>query len=171
MQDNMSHENNAKRTPSRPSWDEYFLSIVDAVSARAGCDRGRSGCIIVKENRILVTGYVGSPSGAADCYQEGHQLAEMKAPSGLTTEHCIRTIHAEQNAIAQAARFGIALQGATLYCTMLPCYNCAKLIVATGISEVISRNNYHAGDLTLDLFRSTGVKLHLHSLDNIHYPK
>ena len=95
---------------SRPSWDDYFFEIADSVSKRATCDRGKSGCVIVKDRQILVTGFVGSPVGFAHCDDAGHQMKRLTHEDGQTTEHCMRTIHTEQNAICQAARRGISIE-------------------------------------------------------------
>lgn len=143
----------------RPSWDAYFLGVTQEVARRATCDRGRSGCVIVKDKRILATGYVGSPSGLDHCDDTGHMLRDVIAPDGSISKHCIRTIHAEQNAICQASKFGIPLEGATLYCTMEPCFNCAKMIVNCGIKKVVCQNKYHQGALTRELFKKAKVKL------------
>jgi deoxycytidylate deaminase len=102
----------------RPSWDDYFMEVMEAISKRATCDRGRSGCVIVKDKQILVTGYVGSPKGLPHCDEVGHQFKKMINEDGSISEHCVRTVHAEQNAICQAAKRGIAIDGATLYCRM-----------------------------------------------------
>lgn len=143
----------------RPDWDEYFLSLVDAVSSRATCDRGKSGCIIVKDKRIICSGYVGAPPGLDHCDEAGHLLKEMIDEKGEVKKHCVRTIHAEQNAICQAAKHGISLQGSTLYCSMEPCRVCAMLIVSVGIQRVIAKKRYHAGQDSRDLFRSAHVEL------------
>jgi len=149
----------AKRINTRPDWDDYFLGIVKEVAKRATCNRGRSGCVIVKDRRILATGYVGAPSGLAHCDEIGHMLRDVIAPNGLISKHCIRTIHAEQNAICQSARFGTSLEGATLYCTMEPCFNCAKMIVNCGIKRVVCLKRYHAAEETRRLFKRTKVRL------------
>jgi len=99
----------------RPLWDEYFMNIMQAVSTRATCDRGRSGCVIVRDKHILTTGYVGSPPGLPHCDEVGHQMKTTIHEDGHQTQHCVRTIHAEMNAIVQAARIGVSLDGATLY--------------------------------------------------------
>ena len=91
---------------TRPHWDNYFMEICDTVAKRATCGRGRSGCVIAKDNRILVTGYVGSPAGLPHCDEVGHQLKQMIHEDGSVTQHCVRTVHAEQNAICQAAKNG-----------------------------------------------------------------
>ncbi len=144
---------------TRPNWDEYFMELVDTVSHRATCNRGRSGCVIVKDKRILTTGYVGSPIGAKHCDEIGHEMHKVIHEDGNITQHCIRTIHAEQNAIVQAARAGIALEGSTLYCSMTPCYTCAKLIVNAGIKRVVAKGDYQAAAQSKRVFKETKVKL------------
>src|SRR4030042_2835500 len=117
----------------RPSWDEYFMEIAKTVAKRATCDRGRSGCVIAKDKQILVTGYVGSPKGLPHCDDIGHQFKKNIHEDGHTTNHCVRTVHAEQNSICQAAKLGVPLEGATLYCRMTPCRTCAIIIINCGI--------------------------------------
>lgn len=143
----------------RPSWDEYFLGLMDEVAKRATCDRGRSGCIIVKDKRILSTGYVGSPPGLPHCDEAGHMMKQVIDEDGTTRQHCVRTIHAEQNAICQAARYGTALEGTTLYCKMEPCRTCAMLIVSVGIKKVVAHRRYHAAQETRDMFSEAGVEM------------
>jgi dCMP deaminase len=143
----------------RPTWDEYFLKLVDEVAQRATCDRGKSGCIIVKDKRILCSGYVGSPPGFPHCDEVGHQMRKVINEDGSISQHCVRTIHAEQNAICQAARWGIPLEGTTLYCTMEPCRVCAMLIISVGIKKVIARRSYHAAQETRDLFEKAGIEM------------
>lgn len=143
----------------RPSWDEYFLKLADTVASRATCDRGRSGCVIVKDRQILVTGYVGSPRGLAHCDEIGHLLKKVIHEDGSITQHCVRTVHAEQNAITQAARRGIALEGSTLYCRMTPCRTCAMLIINCGIERVVCERKYHAGAESEAMFAEADVKL------------
>lgn len=145
----------------RPSWDEYFSQMVEVVGTRATCNRGRSGCVIVKEKRVLCTGYVGSPAGTAHCDEAEHEMHTVTHPDGSSTNHCIRTAHAEQNAIANAARFGIALDGATLYCHMTPCYTCAKMLINSGIKRVVSNLDYHAGARSKEIFKEAGVEYDL----------
>lgn len=151
--------NNKSPQNHRVSWDDYFIEIVDAVSKRATCDRGKSGCVIVKDNRILATGYVGAPTGAEDCYEAGHELEEYVNSKGEKKQHCIRTIHAEQNAIAQMSKYGVPSNEATLYCTMVPCLACAKLIVASGIVRVVAKFEYQSSDHTKKLFAKTNIQL------------
>jgi dCMP deaminase len=129
----------------RPTWDEYFLLNVDGIGTRATCDRGKSGCIITRDNRILVTGYVGAPSGFPDCDEVGHLMETVIHTDGSTSDHCHRTIHAEMNAILQAARIGISLEGGTLYCTMTPCMRCTMSIIQVGIKRVVCKQKYHQG--------------------------
>ena len=143
----------------RPSWDEYFLGLMAEVGRRATCDRGKSGCVVVRDRRIIATGYVGSPPGFPHCDEAGHELRQVILEDGSTRKHCIRTIHAEQNAICQAARYGIPLEGADLYCTMEPCRTCAQLIVSVGIERVVAQRRYHAGADTREIFRLAGVEL------------
>lgn len=145
----------------RPSWDEYFMGIVKQVAMRATCDRGKSGCIIVRDKQILTTGYVGSPKGVGHCDELGHQFQLVTHEDGHTSQHCIRTTHAEQNAICQAAKLGIALNEATLYCKMTPCYACAKMIINVGIKRVVCENDYHSADLSKEVFAQAGVKLEI----------
>lgn len=143
----------------RPSWDEYFIGLVDEIAKRATCDRGMSGAIVVKDKRILCTGYVGSPPGLPHCDEVGHLLKKVIDEDGTTRQHCVRTIHAEQNAISQAAKYGIPLNGTILYCTMEPCRVCAMLILSVGIQKVVAKRRYHAGQDTRDLFKDAGIEL------------
>ncbi len=144
---------------TRPSWDEYFMEIAHTVSKRATCDRGRSGCVIARDRQILVTGYVGSPKGLPHCDDVGHQMKKMLHEDGHTTMHCVRTVHAEQNAICQAARLGISIEGATLYCRMTPCRVCAMLIINCGIRRVVCEKKYHAGMESELMFSQAGVSI------------
>lgn len=144
---------------TRPSWDEYFIELADSVSKRATCNRGRSGCVITRNKHILVSGYVGSPAGLAHCDDVGHQIKKMVHEDGSETEHCVRTVHAEQNAICQAAKLGIPLEGSTLYCRMTPCRVCAMLLINCGIKRVVCERKYHAGTESEDMFKETGIGL------------
>lgn len=143
----------------RPSWDEYFMEVANAIAKRATCDRGRSGCVIARDKQLLVTGYVGSPMGFPHCDEIGHQLKKMLHEDGTITQHCVRTVHAEQNAICQAARLGVSIQGATLYCRMTPCRVCAMLIINCGIIRVVCERRYHAGADSEEMFRQAGIQL------------
>ena len=143
----------------RPSWDEYFMEIANTVAKRATCDRGRSGCVIARDKQLLVTGYVGSPNGMAHCDDVGHQMKQMLHEDGTTTNHCVRTVHAEQNAICQAAKLGISLENSTLYCRMTPCRTCAMLIINCGIKRVVCEKKYHAGKESEEMFKLAKVSL------------
>jgi len=143
----------------RPPWDDYFLEIADTASKRATCDRGRSGCVIVKDKQILVTGYVGSPKGLPHCDDAGHQMKKVVHEDGHESQHCVRTVHAEQNAICQAAKRGVPIDGATLYCRMTPCRVCAMLLINGGITRVVCEKKYHAGQESEAMFKEAGIKL------------
>jgi len=150
---------NQKEKYVRPTWDEYFMEVVHAVSKRATCDRGRTGCVIVKDKQILATGYVGSAKGQPHCDDVGHLMEETIHADGVKRAHCVRTIHAEQNAIAQAAKNGIAINEATIYCKLEPCPVCAKLLVNAGIKKVVCEKRYHAAQETRKIFDMANVKL------------
>lgn len=145
----------------RPSWDEYFLELVKTVGLRGTCDRGRSGCVIVKDNHILSTGYVGSPAGAKHCDDLGHEMQKVTREDGTESQHCIRTSHAEQNAISNAAKVGIALSDSTMYCNMTPCYSCAYSIINSGIKRVVCHKDYHASSRSKEIFKECGVVLEI----------
>jgi len=153
----------------RPTWDEYFLDLAHSVSKRATCDRGRAGCVIVRDRQILVTGYVGSPRGLAHCDDVGHLMKKMIHEDGTISQHCVRTVHAEQNAITQAARRGIALEGATIYVRMTPCRTCAMLIINCGIERVVCEKKYHSGKESESMFLEAGVNLEYFSQEILNY--
>lgn len=162
---------NTETKYQRPSWDEYFMEIANTVSKRATCDRGRSGCVIVRDRQILVTGYVGSPKGLPHCDEVGHQFRRVVHEDGSVSEHCVRTVHAEQNAICQAAKLGISLDGATLYCRMTPCRVCAMLIINCGIKRVVCEKKYHDGAESEEMFKMAGVQLEFFSEDVMKYER
>ena len=141
----------------RDSWDNYFLSLLPSIGSRATCNRGKSGAIIVKNNRIICTGYVGSPPKMPHCDEVGHHIIEV-IDEGKKTNHCIRTMHAESNAICQAAKFGLSIEGSTIYCTMTPCYNCAMLIASVGIRKVISQHEYQKSKNSKEVFKVCGIE-------------
>lgn len=143
----------------RPSWDEYFLRMVEMVGERGTCDRGRSGALITKDKRILATGYVGSPVGLPSCDEVGHEMHAVTHEDGTISRHCIRTAHCELNAIVNAARVGVAVEGGTIYCKMVPCYTCAKTIINAGIERVVSIKDYHVSNLTKKIFKQAKIKL------------
>ena len=148
----MSNEN-------RPSWDEYFMEVCRSIAKRATCDRGKSGCVIARDNQILVTGYVGSPIGFPHCDDVGHQMKKMTHEDGSETNHCVRTVHAEQNAICQAAKNGISLNGATVYCKMTPCRTCAMLLINCGITRIVCDKKYHAGAESEEMLKTASIAL------------
>lgn len=143
----------------RPSWDEYFMEVANAIAKRATCDRGRSGCVIARDHQVLATGYVGAPSGLPHCDEVGHDLKRLVNQDGTTSTHCVRTVHAEQNAICQAARRGTPIEGATLYCRMTPCRSCAMMIINCGIVRVVCERRYHDGAESEAMFRAVGIAL------------
>jgi dCMP deaminase len=149
----------------RPSWDEYFFEVMNAVAKRATCDRGRSGCVIARDNILLSTGYVGAPTGSPDCDTVGHLMKEVLNDDGTSSKHCMRTAHAEANAICQAAKNGVAIKGATLYCKMTPCRNCAMMIANSGIKKVMAQMDYHgsSAEESKEILKNAGVELVLMS--------
>lgn len=125
----------------RPSWDEYFLEIAQVVAKRSTCLRRKVGAILVKDKRILATGYNGSPQGLAHCEETGCIREKLEIPRGERHELC-RGLHAEQNAIIQAAVHGTKISGAVLYCTTFPCVLCAKMLVNAGITKIYYLGGY-----------------------------
>jgi len=154
----------------RPSWDEYFMQIAELVGTRGTCDRGRAGTVIVKDKRILTTGYVGAPSGVKDCDEVGHELHTVISTEGKKSQHCIRTTHSEQNAIIQGARVGVSLKDSTLYTHMMPCYTCAKMIISTGIIRVVAGKDYHGAKASKEVFKVAGVACEILSDEIEVYP-
>ena len=143
----------------RPSWDEYFMNIMNEVAKRATCDRGRAGAVIAKGNRLIAAGYVGAPKGSKHCDEIGHLMHKVVNEDGSVSEHCIRTTHAEQNAIVQAALHGVSTEGATIYIKMEPCFTCAKMIINAGIKRVVCQKKYHKGELSRKFLKEAGVEL------------
>lgn len=141
----------------RPSWETYFMDITRLVAKRSTCIRRAVGAIIVKNKRILSTGYNGAPSGIRHCMEAGCLRKEMNVTSGERHELC-RGIHAEQNAIIQAAYHGVSIKDATLYCTNLPCIICAKMIINAGIKKIYYDSGY-ADALSQDMLAESGIDL------------
>ncbi len=161
----MEDENNKKL-----SWDDYFLELIKTIgNLRSTCDRGKSGCVIVKDKQVLATGYIGAPRGLPHCDEVGHLMKTTIDPDGHQHQHCVRTVHAEQNAICQAARFGTSIKDATLYCKMTPCRVCAMLIINCGIKRVVCAQKYHAGAESEEMFKKAGVKLEFKSEEVVQY--
>ena len=133
----------------RPDWDTYFLRIAQVVGERSTCDRAHVGCVLVVDKRILTTGYNGSPAGQEHCDDIGHLLVEG---------HCVRTIHAETNAIIQAALHGVSTKGATCYVTHYPCINCTKALINAGITRLVYETSYNIDPNARYFFQSAGVE-------------
>jgi dCMP deaminase len=141
----------------RPSWDEYFMEIARQVASRSTCMRRRVGAIIVREKRILCTGYNGAPKGLAHCDVVGCLRERLQIPSGQRQEIC-RGLHAEQNAIIQAALYGVSVEGSTIYVTHQPCITCAKMIINSGIVRAVCANTY-PDELARNILDEAGVLL------------
>jgi dCMP deaminase len=133
----------------RPSWDKYFMDIAFEVAKRSTCERTQVGAVIVKEKRILTTGYNGSPRGLPHCSEAGCLM---------DNGHCIRTLHAEQNAIIQAALHGVITEGATIYVTHQPCFLCAKMVINAGLVRIVYDKEY-PDDRSREFLEQAGVKL------------
>lgn len=133
----------------RPTWDEYFLDIAFTVAERSTCDRAHVGAVLVRDRRILATGYNGSPAGLPHCDEVGHLMVDG---------HCVRTLHAEQNAIIQCALHGVSSEGATAYVTHQPCLTCAKMLINAGIKHVVYAGNY-LDDYSRQFFAEANVQL------------
>ncbi|UCH43898.1 MAG: cytidine/deoxycytidylate deaminase family protein [Dehalococcoidales bacterium] len=143
----------------RPSWDVYFLELANAASSRATCDRGKSGCVIVRDKQVLATGYVGSPAGLPHCDDVGHLMKKVIQENGEISEHCLRTVHAEQNAICQAAKRGVSIEGATVYTRMTPCRTCAMLLINCGIEKVVCERKYQLAEESEQLLAEASIEL------------
>ena len=150
---------NSGKKNRRPSWDDYFLELANAASSRATCDRGKSGCVIVRDKQVLATGYVGSPAGLPHCDDVGHLMKKVIQENGEISEHCLRTVHAEQNAICQAAKRGISIEGATVYTRMTPCRTCAMLLINCGIKKVVCERKYQLAEESEQLLADAGIEL------------
>ncbi len=137
----------------RPPWDAYFMDITFQVARRSTCDRARVGAVVVKDKRILTTGYNGSPAGLPHCDEIGHLIV---------AGHCVRTLHAEQNAIIQAALHGVSVAGSTIYVTHQPCLTCAKMIINAGIKRVAFAGHY-PDENAVAFLRAAGVELQAYS--------
>jgi len=140
----------------RPDWDTYFMDIAHVVATRANCSRRQVAAVVVADRRIVSTGYNGTPRGVKNCFEGGCARCAGTAPSGASLEECI-CVHAEQNAICQAAFYGIRLAGATIYVTLSPCLTCAKLIINAGIREVVYGGEYAFNEQARRLFDEAGV--------------
>jgi dCMP deaminase len=137
-------------TTMRPDWDSYFMKIAYAVSERSTCDRAFVGCVLVLDKRILTTGFNGSPAGQPHCDEIGHLLVDG---------HCIRTIHAETNAIIQAALHGVSTRGCTCYVTHFPCINCTKVLINAGITRLIYNVAYRVDDNSMEFLNTARIEV------------
>lgn len=141
----------------RPSWDEYFLEIAKLVASRSTCLRRQVGAVLVKDKRVLATGYNGAPSSLAHCLDIGCLRENLSIPSGERHELC-RGLHAEQNAVIQAAYHGVSIKGATLYCTHHPCIICSKMLINAGVNRVVYLEGY-PDPLSVEMFREAGISV------------
>lgn len=142
----------------RPTWDEYFMEMAELTARRSTCLRRKVGAVIVKERRAVATGYNGAPSGIAHCGERGGCLRQkLGVPSGQRHELCM-ALHAEQNAIIQAASMGHAIEGGTIYITHQPCVICAKMIINAGIKRIVVREGY-PDQLSVDILKEAGLEI------------
>lgn len=144
----------------RPTWDEYFMQMADFAAKRTTCLRRAVGAVIVKDRRILATGYNGAPQGLTHCAELGCLRQELNVPSGQRHELC-RALHAEQNAIITAARYGVNIDGATIYVNTQPCVVCAKMLINAGISEIVYKNPY-PDELSMSMLEESGITLRVY---------
>ena len=142
----------------RPSWDQYFLTITRQVAERSTCNRAKVGAVIVREKNILASGYNGAPAGLPHCTEVGCLIYQSKTPTGENEENCYRTIHAEINAIAQAAKNGVGIRDADIYVTHTPCIHCLKVLINTGIKRIFYEKEYKLSTVS-ELLASTDVTL------------
>lgn len=149
--------------PERPDWDQYFMEITSVVAKRSTCLRRRVGAILVKNKHILATGYNGAPKRIPHCAEIGCLRQQLGIPSGERHELC-RALHAEQNAIIQAASLGISMEGSTLYCTTAPCSLCAKMLINAGVVRVVFDGSY-PDERAMEFFQQAGVEVQQLSLE------
>jgi dCMP deaminase len=143
---------------TRPTWDQYFLTITRQVAERSTCTRAKVGALIARDKNILATGYNGSPAGMPHCTDVGCLIYTSTTPTGELEENCFRTIHAEINAIAQAAKNGASIRDADIYITHTPCIHCFKVLINTGIRRIFYERPYKLHTLE-DLLRHTSVEI------------
>jgi dCMP deaminase len=148
----------------RPDWDEYFMQMAEVAEQRSTCTRRTVGAVIVKDKRIMATGYNGVPTGIQHCEERGCLREQLQVPSGQRHELC-RGLHAEQNAIIQAAYLGQSIDGGTLYCTNQPCVICAKMIINAGIKRIVIKEGY-PDDLALEMLGEAGLKVEILEREN-----
>lgn len=136
----------------RPDWDDYFMSMAYMVAERSTCDRLRAGSVLVRDRRIIATGYNGAPPDMAHCDDIGHLMHEG---------HCIRTLHGEENTLLQAAKFGLSTEGSTIYTTYAPCYHCLKKLIACGVKRIVAVQLYR-DHRVFDACREAGIMFDLY---------
>jgi dCMP deaminase len=141
----------------RPSWDEYFLDMAQLVAKRSTCLRRHVGAVLVKDKRILATGYNGAPRGLVHCLEIGCLREKLKVPSGERHELC-RALHAEQNALIQASLYGISVKDSTVYATCQPCVICAKMLINAGIKEIVVADGY-PDKMAMDFLKQAKIKI------------
>lgn len=141
----------------RPDWDSYFMNIAEVVASRGNCSRRHVAAVIVRDQRIISTGYNGTPRGITNCCEGGCPRCNSDAPSGTALTDCI-CAHAEENAIVQAAYHGIAVKDATIYTTFSPCLYCTRMIINSGITEVVFKDRYTIDERSFELLSQAGVK-------------
>ena len=134
----------------RPHWDDYFMQMAEMVATRSTCNRANVGAIIVKDKRVLSTGYNGSPAGLEHCDEDGHEMEDG---------HCVRTIHAELNAITIAAKNGVSIDKSEIYITHFPCYHCFKILANVGIKAIYYKNAYRPAQKIMDYAKQLGIEL------------
>ena len=142
----------------RPSWHQYFLTITRNVAERSTCTRAKVGAVIVRDKNILATGYNGAPAGMPHCLDAGCLVYTSRTPSGEVEEDCFRTIHAEINAIAQAAKNGASIRDADIYITHTPCIHCVKVLINTGIRRIFYEREYKRATIE-ELLRGANIEL------------
>jgi dCMP deaminase len=147
----------------RPGWDEYFINIAKVVSLRSNCMKRKVGAIIVKDKRVLTTGYNGTPRGTKNCNEGGCPRCNSLVDQGKRLDECLCS-HAEENAITQAAFHGISVKDSTLYTTYAPCLICAKMIINAGIKEIVYNMEYVLNEASFKLFKEAGIKFRNHSI-------
>lgn len=145
-------------TTKRPGWDRYFMDIAQVAAKRSNCSRRQVAAVLVRDKRIISTGYNGTPRGVRNCNDGGCPRCSSNAPSGSNLTECLCS-HAEENAIVQAAYHGIMVKGATLYTTYSPCLLCAKMIINAGIVEVVYHERYSIDSTSMALLSEAGVKV------------
>ena len=143
-------------TSKRPGWDRYFMDIAQVAAKRSNCSRRQVAAVLVRDKRIISTGYNGTPRGVRNCSEGGCPRCNSNAPSGSHLTECLCS-HAEENSIVQAAYHGIAVKGATLYTTFSPCLQCAKMIINAGIVEVVYHQRYSIDDVSTRLLQEAGI--------------